>query len=120
MWRELRSALGGLVTGGVLVGVGPAVAAASSDANRLVRVSGTSPFTGCPTAGLDALLPTGEVEPVVVANPTDPANPRLVYGVVPTFSYPSEAGGSFRGTVVVARSLDGGSRCQLAKSVVAT
>src|SRR6266498_2250626 len=54
--------------------VGAAVAAASSDANRLVRVSGTSPFTGCPTAGLDALLPTGEVEPVVVANPTDRAN----------------------------------------------
>src|SRR6266545_3121250 len=74
MWRELRSALVGLVTVGVLVGLGPAVAAASSDANRLVRVSGTSPFTGCPTAGLDALLPTGEVEPVVVANPTDRAN----------------------------------------------
>src|SRR6266540_1035466 len=74
MWRELRSALVGLVTVGVLVGLGPAVAAASSDANRLVRVSGTSPFTGCPTAGLDALLPTGEVEPVVVANPTDRAD----------------------------------------------
>src|SRR6266540_3170340 len=188
MWRELRSALVGLVTVGVLVGLGPAVAAASSDANRLVRVSGTSPFTGCPTAGLDALLPTGEVEPVVVANPTDraddvamsagsdgvvhlsahvfdvdrqrsgllatrstdggrtwgrpvalavrtgsrggeyaggtiaadPADPRLVYGVVPTFSYPSEAGGSFRGTVVVARSLDGGSRWQPARSVLDT
>jgi hypothetical protein len=59
---------------GVLLGLGPAVAAASSDASRLVRVSGTSPFAGCPAAGLDALLPTGEVEPVVVANPTDRAN----------------------------------------------
>src|SRR6266508_597428 len=231
MWQQMRSALVGLVTVAVLVGPGPGVAAASSDANRLVRVSGTSPFTDCPAAGLDALLPTGEVEPVVVANPTDranvvaawtqdrfrgvvagvsldrgrtwrlvvvpgltgctggvfdyaddvamsagsdgvvhlsahvfdvdrqrsgllatrstdggrtwgrpvalavrtgsrggeyaggtiaadPADPRLVYGVVPTFSYPSEAGGSFRGTVVVARSLDGGSRWQPARSVL--
>src|SRR6266545_4300738 len=233
MWQEMRSALVGLVTVGVLLGLGPAVAAPSSDANRLVRVSGTSPFTGCPTAGLDGLLPTGEVEPAVVADPTDranvvaawtqdrfrgavagvsrdrgrtwrlvvvpgltgctggvfdyaddvamsagsdgvvhlsahvfdvdrqrsgllatrstdggrtwgrpvalavrtgslggigegctiaadPADPRLVYGVVPTFSYPSEAGGSFRGTVVVARSLDGGSRWQPARSVLDT
>src|SRR6266498_507650 len=74
MWQEMRSALVGLVTVGVLLGLGPAVAAAVSDANRLVRVSGTSPFTGCPAAGLDSLLPTGEVEPAVVANPTDRAN----------------------------------------------
>jgi hypothetical protein len=233
MWRDLRSALVGLVTVGVLVGPGPAVAAAPSDATRLVRVSGTSPFTGCPAAGLDALLPTGEVEPVVVTNPTDPANvvaawtqdrfrgivaagsldrgrtwrrvvvpgltrctggvfdyaddvsmsagsdgvvhlsahvfdadrrrsgllaarsadggrtwsrpavlavqtgsrdgeyaggaiaadladPRTVYGVVPTFSYPSGPGGSFRGTVVVARSVDGGSSWQPARSVLDT
>jgi hypothetical protein len=50
----------------------------------------------------------------------DPADPRLVYGVVPTFSYPSEAGGSFRGTVVVARSLDGGRSWQPARSVLDT
>ena len=233
MWQEIRSALVGLVTVAVLVGPGPAVAAAASDANRLVRVSGTSPFTHCPAAGLDSLLPTGEVEPVVVANPTDPANvvaawtqdrfrgvvagvsldrgrtwrrvvvpgltrctggvfdyaddvsisagsdgavhlsahvfdadrqrsgllatrstdggrtwsrpaalavqtgsrdgeyaggaiaadpadPRTVYGVVPTFSYPSEPGGSFRGTVVFARSLDGGRSWQPARSVLDT
>ncbi len=233
MWQQMRSALVGLVTVAVLVGPGPGVAAASSDANRLVRVSGTSPFTDCPAAGLDALLPTGEVEPVVVANPTDranvvaawtqdrfrgvvagvsfdrgrtwrpvvvpgltrctggafdyaddvsmsagpdgvvhlsthvfdadrqrsgllatrstdggrtwsrpaalavqtgsrggeyaggaiaadPADPRLVYGVVPTFSYPSELGGSFRGTVVFARSIDGGRSWQPARSVLDT
>jgi hypothetical protein len=72
-WKR-RSTLVGLVTVGVLLGLGPAVAAVSPDASRLVRVSGTSPFSGCPAAGLDALLPTGEVEPVVVANPTDRAN----------------------------------------------
>ena len=236
MWREMRSALVGLVTVGPLLGLGPGVAAASSDANRLVPVSGPSPFTGCPAAGLDSLLPTGAVEPVVVANPTDranvvaawtqdrfrgvvagvsvdrgrtwrrvvvpgltrctggvfdyaddvsmsagpdgvvhlsthvfdadrqrsgllatrstdggrtwsrpatlalqtgsrdgeyaggataadPADPIMVYGVVPTFSYPSdpsEPGGSFRGTVVFARSLDGGRSWQPARSILDT
>jgi len=233
MWQEMRSALVGLVTVGVLLGLGPAVAAPSSDANRLVRVSGTSPFTGCPAAALDSLLPTGEVEPVVVANPTDranvvaawtqdrfrgvvagvsldrgrtwrsvvvpgltrctggafdyaddvsmsagsdgvvhlsthvfdadrqrsgllatrstdggrtwrrpaalavqtgsrdgeyaggaiaadPADPRMVYAVVPTFSSPSQPGGSFRGTVIVARSLDGGTSWQPPRGVLDT
>src|SRR6266498_392452 len=233
MWQEMRSALVGLVTVGVLLGLGPAVAAAVSDANRLVRVSGTSPFTGCPAAALDSLLPTGEVEPVVVANPTDranvvaawtqdrfrgvvagvsldrgrtwrsvvvpgltrctggafdyaddvsmsagsdgvvhlsthvfdadrqrsgllatrstdggrtwrrpaalavqtgsrdgeyaggaiaadPADPRMVYAVVPTFSSPSQPGGSFRGTVIVARSLDGGTSWQPPRGVLDT
>src|SRR6266540_1351116 len=233
MWQEMRSALVGLVMVGVLVGLGPAVAAPSWDANRLVRVSGTSPFTGCPAAGLDSLLPTGEVEPVVVANPTDranvvaawtqdrfrgvvagvsvdrgrtwrrvvvpgltrctggafdyaddvsmsagpdgvvhlsthvfdadrqrsgllatrstdggrtwsrpaalavqagsrdgeyaggaiaadPAYPRTVYGVVPTFSYPAAPDGSFRGTVAFARSLDAGRSWQPARTVLDT
>src|SRR6266511_737805 len=233
MWREMRSALVGLVTVGALLGLGPGVAAASSDANRLVPVSGPSPFTGCPAAGLDSLLPTGAVEPVVVANPTDranvvaawtqdrfrgvvagvsvdrgrtwrrvvvpgltrctggvfdyaddvsmsagpdgvvhlsthvfdadrqrsgllaarstdggrtwrrpatlavqtgsrdgeyaggaiaadPAYPRTVYGVVPTFSSPSQPGGSFRGTVIVARSLDGGTSWQPPRDVLDT
>src|SRR6266540_1844312 len=131
MWRELRSALVGLVTVGVLVGLGPAVAAASSDANRQVRVSGTSPFTGwvfdyaddvAMSAGSDGvvhlsahvfdvdrqrsgLLATRSTDggrtwgrPVALAVRTgsrggeyaggtiaaDPADPRLVYGVVPT------------------------------------
>jgi hypothetical protein len=229
----LRSTLLVLVTIGTLVTPGAAVATASSDANRLVRVSGTSPFSGCPAAGLDALLPIGEVEPVVVANPTDrakvvaawtqdrfrgivagvsadrgrtwrpvvvpgltrctggtfdyaddvamaagsdgvvhlsahvldadrqrsgllatrsadgghtwsrpatlaaqtgsregeyaggaiaadPANPRAVYAVVPTFSYLSGPGGSFRGTVVFARSRNGGRSWQPPRTVLDT
>jgi len=50
----------------------------------------------------------------------DPADPRMVYAVVPTFSYPSEPGGSFRGTVIVARSLDGGTSWQPPRSVLDT
>jgi hypothetical protein len=44
---------------------------ASSD-DPLVRVSSSSPFADCPSAGLDELLPTGEVERVVATEPTDP------------------------------------------------
>jgi hypothetical protein len=95
MWGYSRSRLLVLVTIGALVMPGArAVAAASSHAGRLVRVSGASPFADCPTAGLDELLPSGEAEPVVVADPTDPdtavtAWPQdrfrgIVAGVAPT------------------------------------
>jgi hypothetical protein len=46
-----------------------------------------------------------------------PADPRSVYAVVPTFSYPDGPGGSFRGTVVVARSRNGGRSWQPPRSV---
>jgi hypothetical protein len=233
MRRRTRSALAGLIIVGALVVPGIGVSAASSDAGRLVRVSGPSPFTDCPAAGLDSVLPTGEVEPVVVADPADRANvvaawtqdrfrgivaglsadrgrtwrrvvvpglsrctggafdyaddvsmsagpggvvhlsahvfdadrqrsgllaarstdggrtwsrpatlaaqsggrdgeyaggaiaadsadPRPVYAVVPTFSYPSEPGGAFHGTVVFARSLNGGRSWQPARTVLET
>jgi hypothetical protein len=54
-----------------LVGSPLAEASASAD-DQLVRVSRRSPFADCPAAGLDDLLPPGEVEPVVVADPADP------------------------------------------------
>jgi hypothetical protein len=230
MWRYARSIV---AAAGALVGLGSGVAAGSPGAPRLVQVSGASPFTGCLAAGLDSLLPTGKVEPVVVASPTnrtnvvaawtrdrfrgivagvsadrgptwrrvvvpglsrctggtfdyaddvsmtvgprgvvylsthafdadrqrsgllatrstdggrtwsrpatlavqagsrngeyaggaivaDPADPRPVYAVVPTFSYPSGPGGSFRGTLVFARSLDAGNSWQPARSVLDT
>jgi hypothetical protein len=233
MRRDVRSSLVMLVTVGVLLGLGPAVAAGWSNAGGLVQVSGPSPFAGCPAAGLDELLPTGEVEPVVVADPSDPAtavaawtqdrfrgivagvtadrgrswrpvavpglsrctgggfdyaddvaisaaadgvvhlsthvfdadrqrsgllatsssdggrtwgrpatlaaqaggrdgeyaggaiaadpaNPRAVYAVVPRFFYPSEPGGSFRGTVVFARSRNGGRSWQPPRTVLDT
>jgi hypothetical protein len=44
----------------------------------------------------------------------DPAGP-LVFSVVPTFSYPA---GSFRGTVVFVRSVDGGRSRQPARTVL--
>jgi BNR repeat-like domain len=69
--RMAKRALVGLTTIALLVALLPGRALASSD-DPLVRVSRSSPFAGCPSAGLDALLPTGEVEPVVVADPTDP------------------------------------------------
>jgi hypothetical protein len=50
----------------------------------------------------------------------DPANPRMVYAVVPRFFYPSEPGGSFRGTVVFARSRNGGSSWQPPRTVLDT
>jgi hypothetical protein len=74
MWWGMRPALAAVVTAGVLAVAGQGVAATPSDPGRLVPVSGPSPFTGCPAAGLDPLLPVGEVEPVVVANPAEPGN----------------------------------------------
>jgi hypothetical protein len=48
----------------------------------------------------------------------DPADPRTVYAVVPRFFYPSGPGGSFAGTVVFARSRNGGSSWQPARTVL--
>lgn len=233
MRRHTRSSLVGVVTMAVLVAPGGGASAGPTTQARLVQVSGTSPFTGCPGAGLDALLPTGEVEPVVVSDPTDrakvvaawtqdrfrgivagssvdrgrtwrrvvvpglsrctggvfdyaddvsmsvgsdgvvhlsahvfdadrqrsgllatrsidggrnwsraatlaaqsgsregeyaggaiaadPADPRPVYAVVPAFFYPSGPGGSFHGTVVFARSPNGGRSWQPARTVLDT
>jgi hypothetical protein len=50
----------------------------------------------------------------------DPADPRAVYAVVPTFSSPSGPGGSFRGTVVFARSRNGGRSWQPPRTVLDT
>lgn len=58
----------------LLVALGPSAAAGSSDTGPLVQVSGPSPFADCPPAHLDEVLPKGEVEPYVAANPTNPAN----------------------------------------------
>jgi hypothetical protein len=69
--RMAKLALVGLTTIALLMALPPGKALAGSD-DPLMRVSGSSPFTDCPSAGLDALLPTGEVEPVIVADPTDP------------------------------------------------
>jgi hypothetical protein len=44
-----------------------------SAADRMVWVSGPSPFAGHPAASLDSVLPVGEVEPVLVANVTSRA-----------------------------------------------
>jgi hypothetical protein len=48
----------------------------------------------------------------------DPADPRTVYAVVPTFSYPGGPSGSFQGTVVFARSRNGGRTWQPARTVL--
>jgi hypothetical protein len=230
--RMTKLALAGLNTIALLMALLAGRALAGSD-EPLVRVSSSSPFADCPSAGLDDLLPTGEVEPVVVADPTDPdtavtvwpqdrfrgivagvsddrgrtwrrvvvpglsrctggtfdyaddlslaaasdgvvhlsahvfdadrqrsgllatrssdggrtwsqpatlaaqaggrdgeyaggaiaaapANPRAVYAVVPTFSYPSGPGGSFRGTVSFARSRNGGRSWQPPRSILDT
>jgi hypothetical protein len=69
--RMAKRALAGLSTIALLMALPAGRALAGSD-EPLVRVSSSSPFADCPSAGLDELLPTGEVEPVVVADPTDP------------------------------------------------
>jgi hypothetical protein len=69
--RMAKLALAGLSTSTLLMALLAGRALAGAD-EPLVRVSSSSPFADCPLAGLDGLLPTGEVEPVVVADPTDP------------------------------------------------
>src|SRR6266545_3066410 len=125
MWQELRSALVGLVTVGVLVGLGPAVAAALSDADRqrsglLATRSTDGGQTWSRPAALAVQAGSRDGEYAGGAIAADPADPRTVYGVVPTFSYPAAPDGSFRGTVVFARSLDGGRSWQPARSVLDT
>jgi hypothetical protein len=230
--RMAKRALVGLSTIALLMALLAGRAMAGSD-EPLVRVSSSSLFADCPSAGLDALLPTGEVEPVVAVDPTDPdtavtawpqdrfrgivagvsadrgrtwrrvvvpglsrctggtfdyaddlslsvgtdgvahlsahvfdadrqrsgllatrssdggrtwsppatlaaqaggrdgeyaggdiatdpADPRTVYAVVPRFFYPSEPSGSFRGVVAFARSRNGGSSWQPARSILDT
>src|SRR5207237_8735065 len=51
---------------------------------------------------------------------TDPADPRLVYSVVPTFVTPSGTTGTFRGTIVFTRSGDGGRHWGRARQIFDT
>jgi hypothetical protein len=68
----MRRILGGMIGVGLLVALAPSAAAGSSGTGPLVQVSGPSPFADCPPADLDAVLPTGEVEPNVAVNPPTP------------------------------------------------
>jgi hypothetical protein len=67
----------GLLIIGVTLGLAPggsATAGPRGTTGHLVRVSGPSPFAGCPSGGLDERLPEGAVEPSVAANPTNRDN----------------------------------------------
>jgi hypothetical protein len=70
----MRRILVAVVGVGLLVTLGPGAAAGASDTGPLVQVSGPSPFDNCPPAELDEFLPTGEVEPYLAVNPTNPGN----------------------------------------------
>jgi hypothetical protein len=88
--RMAKLALAGLSTI-ALVALLAGRALAGSD-EPLVRVSSSSPFADCPSAGLDRLLPTGEVEPVV--SPTHRPRRRgdsVAAGPVPGGSWPAPA-----------------------------
>lgn len=69
-----------------------------------VRVSGPSPFAGCPALPHDAELPAGAVQPVVAVNPRDRANIVAVWqqdhdhGVVAGVSF--DRGRSWRQVVI--------------------
>jgi len=69
-----------------------------------VRVSGPTPFSGCPALPLDQQLPAGAVQPVVAVNPRDPANIVAVWqqdhdhGIVAGVSF--DAGRSWRQVVI--------------------
>jgi hypothetical protein len=89
--RLAKLALAGLNTITLLMALLAGRALAGSD-EPLVRVSSSSPLADCPSAGLDRLLPTGEVEPVV--SPTHRPRRRgdsVAAGPVPGGSWPAPA-----------------------------
>lgn len=105
-----RISIGRLTFGlslGLVFGLLSGPAAASAEAGLRARVSGASPFAGCPSAVQDSPAPRGEVEPFVAVNPTDPRNVVAVWtqdqfrGLVAGVSF--DSGATWR--VVVVRGL---------------